>query len=32
MLWRSWAGMTDLEIGAIWSYLASVPPRPFGNK
>ena len=32
MPWRSYAGMTDLEIGALWDYLRSVPPRPFGNR
>ena len=32
MPWKSWAGMTDDEIAAIWLYLRSVPPKPFGNK
>lgn len=29
---RSYAGMTDEDIHAIWLYLRSVPPKPFGNK
>ncbi len=32
MPWRAYAGMTDDEIAAIWHYLRSVPPKPFGNK
>jgi cytochrome c553 len=32
MPWKTYAGMTDDEISAIWLYLRSVPPKPFGNK
>ena len=32
MPWKTYAGMTDDEIAAIWLYLRSVPPKPFGNK
>ena len=32
MPWRILGRMTDGELHAIWLYLASVPPRPFGNK
>ena len=32
MPWKTYAGMTDDEISAIWLYLKSVPPKPFGNK
>jgi mono/diheme cytochrome c family protein len=28
----SYGQMTDEEISAIWRYLRSVPPKPFGNK
>lgn len=31
MPWRQTALMTDNELHAIWLYLRSVPPRPFGN-
>ena len=32
MPWKTYAGMTDEEIAAIWLYLRSVPAKPFGNK
>jgi mono/diheme cytochrome c family protein len=32
MPWKTYAGMTDDEITAIWLYLRSVPAKPFGNK
>jgi hypothetical protein len=32
MPWRTFAEMTDDEIRALWLYLRSVPPRPFGHK
>ena len=32
MPWKVFRGMTDAEIHAIWLYLRSVPPKPFGNK
>lgn len=32
MPWRVFANMTDDEVHAIWLYLQSVPPKPFGNK
>lgn len=32
MPWEVFHGMTDAEVHAIWLYLRSVPPKPFGNK
>ena len=32
MPWKVFRGMTDAEIHALWLYLTSVPPKPFGNK
>jgi mono/diheme cytochrome c family protein len=32
MPWKVFRGMTDAEVHAIWLYLKSVPPKPFGNK
>ncbi len=32
MPWRVFANMTDDGVHAIWLYLQSVPPKPFGNK
>lgn len=32
MPWEVFRGMTDAEVHAIWLYLRSVPPKPFGNK
>ena len=29
---KTYAQMTDDEISAIWLYLRSLPPKPFGNK
>ena len=32
MPWRVYAAMTDDELNALWTYLASVEAKPFGNK
>jgi cytochrome c553 len=32
MPWKAFRGMADAEIHALWLYLKSVPPKPFGNK
>jgi len=32
MPWKIFRSMTDEELSAIWLYLKSVPPKPFGNK
>jgi mono/diheme cytochrome c family protein len=32
MPWRSFAHMTDGELRALWLYLRSAPPKPFGHK
>jgi mono/diheme cytochrome c family protein len=32
MPWPYFAGLTDTEVRALWSYLRSVPAKPFGNK
>jgi hypothetical protein len=32
MPWKVFRGMTDAEYHALWLYLRSVPPKPFGNK
>ncbi len=32
MPWRSYAGMNDLELHALWLYLRSVPPKASGGK
>lgn len=32
MPWRVLGRMTDAELHALWLYLRSVPPKPFGNK
>jgi hypothetical protein len=32
MPWKIFRSMTDDELGALWLYLKSVPPKPFGNK
>jgi hypothetical protein len=32
MPWRQFRHMTDAELHAIWLYLESVPPKPFGQK
>jgi cytochrome c553 len=32
MPWRVYATMTDDEVGALWAYVQSVPPKAFGGK
>jgi cytochrome c553 len=32
MPWRYYGQMSDAELHALWTYLRSVPRRPFGNK
>jgi mono/diheme cytochrome c family protein len=32
MPWRTFAAMTDTEIGALYTYLHTVPARPFGQR
>lgn len=32
MPWKTIANMTDDELHAVWLYLQSVPPRPFGTR
>jgi cytochrome c553 len=32
MPWRSYTGMSDLELRALWMYLRSVPPKASGGK
>jgi putative polyketide hydroxylase len=32
MPWRSFSGMTDEELHALWLHLRSMPPRQYGNK
>ena len=32
MPWRTFAGMTDDELHALWLYLRAVPAGPFGHK
>lgn len=32
MPWRVYGAMTDTELNALWTYLASVKPKAFGNK
>jgi len=32
MPWKAFRIMTDVELRALWRYLQSVPPKPFGNK
>lgn len=32
MPWRAFGRMNDDELRALWLYLQSVPPKPFGNK
>jgi hypothetical protein len=31
MPWTTFRDMTDEEIQALWAYLRSVPPKPFGS-
>ena len=32
MPWRNFSRMTDLELHAIWLYLAQLSPRPRGGR
>lgn len=32
MPWEVYRNMSDEDLAALWAYLRSVPPRPFGNK
>jgi cytochrome c553 len=32
MPWRNFQTLTDMELGALWAYLRSVPPRATGSK
>ena len=32
MPWPNFSGMTDDEMKALWLFVRSVPPKPFGNK
>ena len=32
MPWPYFAGLTDDEVTALWLYVHSMPPKPFGNK
>jgi mono/diheme cytochrome c family protein len=32
MPWRGFRHMSDNELHALWLYIQSVPPKPFGNK
>ena len=32
MPWPNFSGMTDDEVQALWLFVRSVPPKPFGNK
>ena len=32
MPWRAYQHMSDDDLAALWAYLKSVPPRPFGGK
>lgn len=32
MPWPYFAALTDVEVSALWQYVRSVPPKPFGNK
>jgi hypothetical protein len=32
MPWKAYRHFTDEDITALWKYLQSVPPRPFGGK
>ena len=31
MPWQSYRNMTNVELAALWRYLRSVPPKPFGK-
>lgn len=32
MPWQYFAGLTNTEVAALWQYVRTVPPKPFGNK
>lgn len=32
MPWRNYARMSDVELGALWAYLRTLPPRPAGSR
>jgi len=32
MPWPYFAGLTDVEVSALWQYVRGVPAKPFGNK
>jgi hypothetical protein len=32
MPWKIFAGLTDDEVAALWSYLQTVPPKEFGGR
>lgn len=32
MPWENFKLMTDTELGAVWAYLQSLPPRPYGSQ
>lgn len=32
MPWKTYAHMNDTEVAALWAYLRSVPPKPFGSR
>jgi mono/diheme cytochrome c family protein len=32
MPWRTFASLSEEELGALWIYLRSVPPKPFGQR
>ncbi|MBI3942902.1 MAG: c-type cytochrome [Chloroflexi bacterium] len=32
MPWQNFSQMTDDELKAVWAYLKTVPPKPFGNR
>lgn len=31
MPWQAYAGMTDSDVQALWAYIQTVPPKPFGG-
>ena len=32
MPWPNFSGMTDDEVRALWLFIRSMPPKPFGNR
>jgi hypothetical protein len=32
MPWQVYRHLNDLELGALWAYLQSLPPRRFGGR